>query len=73
MLTNVSVILPAVVASACSSNVVRSSKYFSTSAALLVSAPRSMRLAPSDAKPFGIAIRPEPTPASIDCNTLISL
>ena len=73
MLTINSVILPAVVASAISSNSVRSSKNFSTSAALFVSAPRSIKVAPSEKNPLGIDIIPEPIPANTDCNVLISL
>ena len=69
MLIRASVILPAAVASAFSSRVVRSSKNASTLAAFPLSTPRSKRLAPKEKKPLGIAIRPEPTPASIDSNT----
>ena len=54
MLTNNSAIFPAVVAAAFSSRLVKSSKYFSTCAALFVPAPRSMRLAPSEKIPLGI-------------------
>ena len=67
MLTSASVILPAVVASAFSSKSVRSSNHFSTSAALLVPAPRSINVAPRENNPFGIEIRPDPTPASMEC------
>ena len=66
MLTSASVILPAVVASAFSSHSVKSSNHFSTSAALLVSAPRSIKVAPRENKPFGIGIRPDPTPANME-------
>ena len=54
ILTNSSVIFPAVVAAAFSSKVVRSSNHFSTAAALLVSAPRSMSVAPKEKIPLGI-------------------
>ena len=53
MLTNSSAIFPAVVASAFSSHSVRSSKYFSTCAALLVPAPRSIKDAPKEKIPLG--------------------
>ena len=66
MFTNASVILPAAVASAFSSNSVRSSKNDSTSAAYLVPAPRSIRVAPREKKPFGIPIRPDATPDNTD-------
>ena len=62
MFTNASVILPAAVASAFSSNSVRSSKNCSTFAALPLSTPRSKSVAPKEKKPFGIAIRPDATP-----------
>ena len=65
-MTNNSVTLPAVVASAISSSSVKSLKYFSTRAALSVPAPASIKAAPSENKPFGIAIKPEPTPAKTD-------
>ena len=68
MLTKSSVIFPAAVASAFSSQSVRSSNHFSTSAALPESTPRSRSVAPSENNPFGIARRPEPTPASMDSN-----
>ena len=68
MLTNSSVIFPAAVASAFSSHSVRSSNHCSTAAALPLLTPKSIRLAPRENKPFGIAIKPEPTPASIDSN-----
>ena len=64
--TNASVILPAAVASAFSSNSVRSSNHCSTAAALPLLTPRSIRLAPKEKKPFGIAIKPDATPDSID-------
>ena len=54
MLTKSSVIFPAVVAAAFSSQVVRSSNHCSTAAALLVSAPRSMSVAPRENMPLGI-------------------
>ena len=66
MLTNSSVILPAAVASAFSSNVVRSSKYCSTLAALFVPAPRSMSVAPNENRPLGIAMAPETIPDRTD-------
>jgi len=66
MFTNASVILPAAVASAFSSNSVRSSNHLSTAAALPLLTPRSIRLAPSEKKPFGIAIKPDATPDNID-------
>ena len=61
-----SVILPAVVASAISSNGFIFAKYSSTSAALLVSAPKSISVAPKENKPSGILNKPEPIPAIID-------
>ena len=67
-----SVILPAVVASAISSKGFIFAKYSSTSAALFVSAPRSISVAPRDTKPSGILKRPEPIPAKTDCIVLIS-
>ena len=63
-----SVILPAVVAAAASSNGLIFAKNSSTSAALLVSAPRSIKVAPRDAIPSGILNKPEPIPAMIDLN-----
>ena len=72
-LTRTSAIFPAAVASAFSSHSVRSSNHFSTSAALLVSAPRSMSSAPRETIPLGIAIKPDPIPARIDSITLILL
>ena len=73
MLTNNSVIFPAAVASAFSSNSVRSSKNCSTAAALPVLAPRSKRLAPREKKPLGIAMIPDAIPDSIDSITPILL
>ena len=75
MLTNACVILPAAVASAFSSNVVRSSNHCSTLAALPLLTPRSMRLAPKEKNPFGIAITPDAIPDNIDSNvpTLLSV
>ena len=73
MLTRSSVIFPAVVAAAFSSHVVRSSNHLSTSAALLVSAPRSMSVAPKEKTPLGMDIKPDPMPAKIDSITLILL
>ena len=61
-----SVILPAVVASAISSNGFIFAKNSSTSAAWLVSAPKSISVAPKENKPSGILNKPEPTPAIID-------
>ena len=69
----ISVSLPAVVASAISSNGFIFAKNFSTSAALLVSAPRSISVAPSDTKPSGILNKPEPKPASTETIVLVSL
>ena len=66
MLTKSSVIFPAVVASAFSSNSVRSSKKLSTLAALSVPKPRSIMLAPSEKKPLGMAMVPDKRPAKID-------
>ena len=66
MLTSSSVIFPAAVASALSSNVVRSSKNCSTSAALLVPAPRSISVAPNENAPLGIAIKPDAMPDRTD-------
>ena len=55
MLTKSSVIFPAAVASAFSSNSVRSSNHCSTaSAALPESTPRSRSVAPNENKPLGI-------------------
>ncbi len=73
MLINSSVIFPAVVAAAFSSKVVRSSNHLSTSAALLVPAPRSMSVAPREKTPLGIDIKPDPMPAKIDSITLTLL
>ena len=66
MFTNASVILPAAVASAFSSNSVRSSKNASTFAALFLSTPRSSNVPPKEKKPFGIAIKPYATPDNTD-------
>ena len=55
-----------VLASASSSNGFKSSKNFSTDAAVSVPKPRSINSAPKDAKAFGILIRPVATPASAD-------
>ena len=68
MLTKTSVSFPAVVASAFSSQSVRSSNHFSTSAALPSLTPRSISVAPKENKPLGIPIRPEPIPARTDSN-----
>jgi len=70
ILTISSVILPAVVASAISSKGFIFAKNSSTSAALFVSAPRSIRVAPRETKPSGILNRPEPIPANADTNAL---
>ena len=66
MFTNSFVIFPAAVASAFSSNSVRLSNHASTCAALPLSTPRSIMLAPREKKPLGIPIRPDATPDSID-------
>ena len=58
--------LPAKVASAFSSSPVKSSKKFSTLAALLVPKPKSISAAPSVNAPLGISNKPEPIPANID-------
>ena len=68
MLVINSVIFPAVVASANSSKGFIFAKNSSTSAALFVSPPKSINVAPSDTKPSGILKRPEPIPASADTN-----
>ena len=73
MLTKSSVIFPAVVASAFSSNSVRSSKKLSTLAALSVPRPRSIMLAPSEKKPLGMAMVPDIRPAKIDSSVPTSL
>ena len=70
MLTISSVILPAVVASAISSKGFILAKNSSTSAALSVSAPISINVAPSETKPSGILNKPEPIPAKADTNAL---
>ena len=69
------VILPAVVCSAFSSNVVRSSKKDSTCAALLVPKPMSIRDAPREKAPFGMSISPAAIPDKTLCivPTLLSL
>ena len=72
-LTISSVILPAVVASAISSKGFTFANHRSTSAALLVSAPRSIKVAPNETKPSGILIKPEARPAKIDCTLPTSL
>ena len=61
-----SVIFPAVVAAAISSKGFMLAKYSSTSAALLVSAPKSIKVAPNEKIPSGILNKPEPIPAIID-------
>ena len=66
MLTISSVILPAAVASAASSNGFILSKNASTDSALSLSTPKSKRVAPSVAAPSNILNTPEPTPANID-------
>ena len=73
MLTKSSVIFPAVVASAASSNGFIFAKNSSTSAALLVSAPKSIKLSPNENNPSGILNYPDPIPAMIDKNVLGSL
>jgi len=62
-LVRISLILPAVVASAYSSKGFMSAKNFSTFSAVLVSAPKSIKLAPIETKPSGILNKPEPIPA----------
>ena len=52
--------LPANVCSDFSSNVVRSSKNFSTFAAWSVPRPKSIKDAPREKAPFGISIKPAP-------------
>ena len=49
-----------------------SAKYFSTSATLLVSPPKSIRAAPNEKNPSGILYKPEPIPAKTDSIVLIS-
>jgi len=63
MLVNISLILPAVVASAYSSNGLIVAKNFSTFSAVFVSAPKSIKFAPIENKPSGILKKPEPIPA----------
>ena len=70
MLTISSVILPAVVASAYSSKGFIFAKNSSTLATLLVSAPKSNNVAPSETKPSGILNRPDPIPASAERKAL---
>ena len=62
----ISLILPAVVASAYSSKGFIFAKNSSTFAAVLVSAPRSIKFAPKETKPSGILNKPEPIPAKKD-------
>ena len=69
MLTISSVILPAAVASAASSKGFIFSKNASTSSALFLSTPKSIRVAANVAAPSKILKIPEPSPASIDCAT----
>ena len=61
-----SVILPAVVASAASSNGFIFAKNSSTDAAVFVSAPKSINDAPNENIPSGILNKPEPIPANVD-------
>jgi hypothetical protein len=61
-----SVILPAAFASATSSKGFNSSKNFSTSAALLVSKPKSINSAANDTTPSGTFIKPDAKPAAAD-------
>ena len=72
-LTTSSVILPAVVASAASSNGLISAKNFSTLSADLVPNPKSIKLAPNDANPSGILNTPEARPDKTDLVVLILL
>ena len=65
-LIKVSVIFPAVVASAFSSKGFISSKKFSTFAAVLLSVPKSIKLAPNEIAPSGIFIIPEAIPDKTD-------
>ena len=60
------IILPTVLASASSSKGFKSSKNFSTEAAVLVSPTKSKTSAPKDTTDFGIFIKPVATPASAD-------
>ena len=62
-LVKISLILPAVVASAYSSKGFISAKNVSTFSAVFVSAPKSIKLAPIETKPSGILNKPEPIPA----------
>ena len=64
-----SLILPAAVASAYSSKGFIFAKNSSTFAAVLVSAPRSIKFAPKETNPSGILNKPEPIPAKKDPNT----
>ena len=66
MLTISSVILPAAVASAASSNGFILSKNSSTASALSLSTPKSKRVAPKLATPSKILNTPDPKPARID-------
>ena len=72
MLTISSAILPAVVASAASSNRLMVSKNFSTLAAVLVPRPKSNRLAPNEKAPSGILNTPDAIPDKVDLITPIS-
>mgnify|MGYP003644744239 CR=1 FL=1 len=62
-LVKISLIFPAVVASAYSSNGFISAKNFSTFSAVFESVPKSIKLAPIETKPSGILNKPEPIPA----------
>ena len=66
ILVKISLILPAVVASAYSSNGFIVAKNFSTFSAVFVSAPKSIKFAPIETKPSGILNKPEPIPAKKD-------
>ena len=66
MLIIVSVIFPAAVASAASSNGFILAKNFSTLAAVFVLAPRSIKFAPSETTPSGILKTPDATPDKIE-------
>ena len=66
MFTKASVIFPEALSCAVSSKIFMPSKNFSTFAAVLVSAPKSINCAPKDITPSGIFIAPEAIPAKAD-------
>ena len=70
---NTSTSLPATLSCAVSSNIFTLSKNCSTSAALFVSAPRSISSAPRDTTPSTVLRIPDAKPAATDENILLSL